>query len=434
MHGSKKTVMGRRFLGFFAAAGMIGVSAAATPARAGFERITAHPADDRQCKFERRFNWTFNLGTNPHDTGLANWFHSLDETGNAPNSRNVEIIIQHTEHIADCDDEHDEGPEFRWTPGPFSRTNREQPLVGDADQKKHNNHWDAAGYTVKMKTLQSGTVSGYITLVGEHNPREQFMPSFKERTGIPLFELAGEGLSLEVIPGYRREDGTVYQRPDFAQSFEFSGDPAHWIGQEFPNDGDRHAATYEVITTPMPNPLLGPGPLGTTSTTLGYLGAVEGVRGVLDLGRATSMFLGLDELLAPSFVHPTQDLYVGIDLTQWVINSVQFDTGDMFDFTNGENEGLPGILVGTTPISLDAGGHWTTSDPYIGTLAVGGAIDGHVPEPATLALLVGGFFAVGLHRRAIKGGPRQERSWRCPSLSAVSWRTSLNWRAGLGCV
>src|SRR5262249_20918036 len=89
------------------------------------------------------------------------------------------------------------------------------------------------------------------------------------------------------------------------------------------------------------------------------------------------------------------NLYVGIDLTQWLSLPTPFTDGQPFNFTSGMSDELPGILVGTSPISFDPAVGFTAANPFSGMLHVQETIDGQVvPEPSSAALLVVGLVAM----------------------------------------
>lgn len=143
-------------------------------------------------------------------------------------------------------------------------------------------------------------------------------------------------------------------------------------------------------------------PLSTT--TLGFLGQVDGAPGELDLGSALDLFSGSAESFFPMLTDPLGgDLFVGIDLTQFLSFEPTFHQGDMFNFVSGHSDLLPGVVVGTSPVTFDsATGEFTTAAPASGNFEVSGAIDGSaigVPEPSTMMLLATGMAGLTLLRR-----------------------------------
>jgi hypothetical protein len=137
-----------------------------------------------------------------------------------------------------------------------------------------------------------------------------------------------------------------------------------------------------------------------TETDLAFLGLRDGLPAELDLGAALDMMLGENEFFAP-FLRPVVDddtlsLFVGIDLTQWVGLDGTFDPGDVFSLADGVSAALPGILVGTSPITLGPDGY-ETDNPYTGDVVVTGTIDGGVvPEPSSVVLISTAIAGLGL--------------------------------------
>jgi len=127
----------------------------------------------------------------------------------------------------------------------------------------------------------------------------------------------------------------------------------------------------------------------TTSTTLAFIGEENGVRTELPLAELTKLFVGTSEFDVPFLraVDDVTDLYVAVDLTQWLSSPAVFSEGDIFSFLDGISPDLPGFLVSTSPITgfLD----FTISSGYSGQAIAVATIDGQVlPEPASITLLV----------------------------------------------
>jgi len=148
---------------------------------------------------------------------------------------------------------------------------------------------------------------------------------------------------------------------------------------------------------------------GLTDTHLAFLGDVDDVLHEMDLGNAANFLAGQEEFFAP-YLRATDeitDLFVAIDLTQWLISGADFTPGQVFDFDNGLCEDLPGVLVATTPISfvsgvgyvITAGDSESDEGGYSGQAFAAGIIDGQqVPEPSTIFLLGGGGLAFAIWR------------------------------------
>jgi hypothetical protein len=140
-------------------------------------------------------------------------------------------------------------------------------------------------------------------------------------------------------------------------------------------------------------------------TTMGFVGATDGVPGLLDLGSTAALFEGGSDFFMPDLVDPSgQTLYVAIDLAQWLNDPQPFATGDTFSFSSGISDSLPGVEVGFSPFSTDpTTGAFVTASPASGVFMDEGKLDGQavVPEPASLSLLAGEFAVLlGVRRRA----------------------------------
>jgi hypothetical protein len=140
-----------------------------------------------------------------------------------------------------------------------------------------------------------------------------------------------------------------------------------------------------------------------TDTELAFLGTNNGNFGELDMGAMLDLLLGPNEFFAP-FLRPvlnedTLALYVGVDLTQWVGLDGTFSPGEVFSLTDGTSDALPGVIVGTSPVTLGANG-FQTDAPYTGDVVATGTIDGGiVPEPSSLILMATALGLISLRWR-----------------------------------
>ncbi len=365
---------------------MLGLALCSQPALGGFG--VGAPLSDGDCELHRGFTWNWDVGPDSRTDGV-NWETVLNEI-RPPGGGHTYGLTMSIQHIDPpdprvCDDyPHGLGTVFNINAGSFNR-----PPIGTMNfraggaQEIHSQlpHVDIITWRVQMRHASLGGADGIITLKGKHFPSGQkFLASYHN--------LDTQAHNVVITPSYRNaqgqpEDGDGIGLPDPVPA----GGEVRGIELPRRASDDAEPSNYRVQVVPKPpqQPQWEQGVIGTTETTLAFLGEVNGIASELDLGAATDAFLDGQEFLAPSFGHPTLDLYVGIDLTQWVVNPMPFEGGDTFSFVNGVSEMLPGILVGTSPISFSNGG-WTTESPYTGTLEVTGAIDG-IPEPGTLLLL-----------------------------------------------
>lgn len=90
------------------------------------------------------------------------------------------------------------------------------------------------------------------------------------------------------------------------------------------------------------------------------------------------------------------NIFIGVDLNQWLTSTPQFEIGDTFDFVNGLSNELPGFIAGTSPIQFSPTQGWFTEQPFTGSLTTTGTIDGDsmpVPESSSTSYLL--FFGLG---------------------------------------
>jgi hypothetical protein len=114
----------------------------------------------------------------------------------------------------------------------------------------------------------------------------------------------------------------------------------------------------------------------TTELTLAFLGEVDGVPGKLDLVAGFDLF-GNPEITAPMFhAANSTDLFVAVDLSQWLSFPTVYDASDTFSITAGKSDQLPGYLFSTSPIDFDPVAGYTTTNPYEGEVYVSGTVDG----------------------------------------------------------
>lgn len=263
-----------------------------------------------------------------------------------------------------------------------------------AGQVSHDEHIDIGRLKTIATVNAAGQASGSIHVAGNHagDLRPLLIPSFTNNGNRPV--------QVSVTPDYR-DPQTKETRPDNQQKVDYPT----WItpGLSVPDlvgDNKRFKERLADGSTLSSYTITVRGSAGT-ETHLAFLGTVDGVFSALDLEAAAYLFAGEDEFFVP-YLRPvadmdTLDLFVAVDLTQWLGLAGEFDPGDVFAISNGMSDVLPGISVATSPFSLGING-FESANPYSGEVVVTGTIDGHIPEPTVLALLALGLGALGLAR------------------------------------
>jgi len=136
----------------------------------------------------------------------------------------------------------------------------------------------------------------------------------------------------------------------------------------------------------------------SSETHAAFLGEVDGVFTEMNLDVGIALFAGENvDFTYPLFFHDTRDLFIGIDLTQWLSFPTPFSPLQSFSFQNGTSDLLPGVLVGTAPVTLGPNGFESTA-PFTGDAFVRAVGDGSfapVPEPSTFILWAAGIGLIG---------------------------------------
>jgi hypothetical protein len=119
------------------------------------------------------------------------------------------------------------------------------------------------------------------------------------------------------------------------------GNPPQWVSG--PRDGSlaRKGKTPTDVTIRWEK-----GDPVSTETTLAFVEGTPGTYQHADLGAFTHLFFGLDEYLVPALFDPNEliDLYVGVDLAQWLSFGDPFSPGDLIDIVDGYSDLLPGMV------------------------------------------------------------------------------------------
>ena len=101
---------------------------------------------------------------------------------------------------------------------------------------------------------------------------------------------------------------------------------------------------------------------------------------------------------APFFESETQELFVFVDLSQWLSSAQLFQPFEQISITDGLNDMLPGFLFSTSLI-VTVGDQVVMQNWYTGSVVRVGIVDGEtIPEPGTLALLEIGLADIGVAR------------------------------------
>jgi PEP-CTERM motif-containing protein len=352
------------------------------------------------------FNWTFTPTVPPVPPESATippppgaWTVSIFTTpGVAANSANLDITIKHLTGFPVCDF-------FRGTPhGPnaneiiFNPTMTRPAGVGgqvkaEAEEITHGAaHFDIGRFSASVVGLgvaagPNGEL-GQVLVKGEHG-----------------------GVPLGVVPSFRnplnvRVNVTTtpdYRKPKAGGGFDIVKGPVVNEGQLAGNTKKdlnklktvpgQTLASYEITASGSP----------TTHTTLAFLGEVDGIFSELDLAAAIHLFVGLNEYLVPMLRNDSiPELFVAVDLVQWLSFPTPFQPFDVFDFVNGVSDSAPGFLVATSEITLGPAGY-QSANLATGQFFAAGIIDGRVvPEPGTWLLLAAGLAALLGARRSQK--------------------------------
>ncbi len=134
-----------------------------------------------------------------------------------------------------------------------------------------------------------------------------------------------------------------------------------------------------------------------SETAFGFVGGSSGsffLENYINSSLSNLAIINSNEFLAPLLFSSgrSTNLFIGIDLNQWIPSLTQFQAGDSFNFVNGISSSLPGVIVGTTPVSFSSSVGWFTANPYTGSGFVIAASDGDtIPEPSSTL----GFLALG---------------------------------------
>lgn len=266
-------------------------------------------------------------------------------------------------------------------------------LVADAGQVRHGlEHFDIGFLDSEVSINAAGVITNrkiQVAIVHEGSIDRLVKNSYTNTTSSDRM--------ITIVPDYRMDNGdmTYSIKEDPSQQIKRTVQPGQRIeiGPFDKELGDGSIlASWKILAESS----------AKTETNLAFLGTVDGFFTELDFGPAVSLFAGNREFfvpdLRPANGDDTLELFVGVDLTQWLASEFTFDVGDIFSLTDGTSDEIPGILVGTSPITLGPSG-FQTDNPYNLPVVAIAPFDGQlvpVPEPtSTLSLLSLGILGAG---------------------------------------
>lgn len=337
------------------------------------------------CNFNSRYTFAFANNAPFVDPALLTWDAALNGPI-AAGKVNLSVTLRHFTGHPQCDNGHGvnvAGQTFNFVvaPPPAGKVS----VASKAALISHGVHSDIFRTTVTAVGPGAATpASGAIAAAGEHTKGAGLQASI-ENTGTTTLK------NVTVTPSYFNPatglttDGNPIKRKDIK--------PGGSDKVDLPNSGNLVPTDYKITANGSP----------TTVTTIAFLGTNNGMPAELPLGDFAQLFEGNAEFLLP-MLRASDDLtnlFVGVDLTQWLGDPQIFTAGETFSFINGVSDALPGFIVGTSAISFDAtSGDFVSANPYTGNGFVAATIDGSViPEPSSLALILGSLSLGGLMRR-----------------------------------
>jgi hypothetical protein len=343
----------------------------------------------RNNTFEYSFvaNWTFAAGAEDNVVLAGPWSANLISFGIDPVDSSKDLFLSGT-HMVPPHPGEGPNPFTIQLPGRLISPIAGVQRRGVAEQINHNGHFDIIRVLVQVPANAGAARPAVVTSTGQHVIPSRLRPGAPLTTG-SILGITGD-VRFKIMGGMQDGQivgGTVNGRRGPADGTFRGLNPRDRVMTDpLPPDANGYTVVAAVGGAVLPvDPV--------TTTSLAFLGKVDGVPGQLDLGAAMQLFVGSEEFFAPLLSDQTgRDLFVGIDLTQWLSFPTSFEILDEFSFVDGMSEQLPGILIGTSPVTYDSTlGMFVTDDPATGEFLVTGKIDGRtatVPEPeATLGLL-----------------------------------------------
>ena len=353
---------------------------------------SGNPRPDEQGQDWFHHTWAWDLTNNlvnPFQVAGPSWFVQVESGGNIANKTGtLELNGVHMDrpHYPDAE----RGDPFQVRIDGLGRPLAGKPAQGTARavQVDHpETHYDVAALSVTIRQQGIAAVSTW----GKHNATSQATWSYTPH-------LAG---SITVDASYRTGDnrrvqGNMTVNPlDQPQK---QGEKGGYVENTLTPAGETRKPTDYIVTFTA-NP--------TTTMTLAFPGEVNGVPGRLDLAAGFDLFGG--DIIAPMLLDAEaapEDLYVGVNLVEWLSFQTPFSAFDVFDVVDGISDALPGFLFSNVPLSTDGNGGFLANSLWSGRVFVAGTVDGHVvPEPSALALVGIGMFSLLAWRRRLPHRP-----------------------------
>jgi len=141
-----------------------------------------------------------------------------------------------------------------------------------------------------------------------------------------------------------------------------------------------------------------------TETNLGVITGSPGLLSPVNLGTGLFSLIGLQDFSAPLLSNDTVNLFVGVDLAEWLRNPTICNGGEVFGFVDGKSPALPGFIVGTSKVNFSPEKGWVTENPLTGPASVIGCKDGAALRESEPFRFTG--LAHGVERGENRGGLR----------------------------
>lgn len=144
------------------------------------------------------------------------------------------------------------------------------------------------------------------------------------------------------------------------------------------------------------------------------LGFISGPSDSLFLENYADSIQRVGEFIAPLLFSEdgVTDIFIGIDLNQWIDSEAEFEIGQTFDFIDGFSSELPGVIAGFSEILFSPLEGFFTENPATIPLVATAKADGKtVPEPnSNFSLLALGTLGAGsIFKRKLKPSKSTEK-------------------------